>query len=79
MQNMKNRNNPNPRLRLDPSVVWEDRKTLVMREAEAERAAADAKTAKLRAMRLEKEAAEKLAAPDAPAKPARKRTLVVKA
>lgn len=49
---------PNPRLRLDPTVVWEDRKSLVKREADAERAAIDAKTARLRALRLEKEAAD---------------------
>jgi hypothetical protein len=60
---MKPRLNSNPRLRLDPSVVWEDRKSLVMREAETERLAADAKTAKLRALRLEKEAADRDAAP----------------
>ncbi len=58
MHNIRNRNNPAPRLRLDPSVVWEDRKTLVMREAEAKRAADDAKTLRLRALRLEKEAAD---------------------
>jgi hypothetical protein len=60
---MKPRLNSNPRMRLDPSMVWEDRKSLVMREAEAERLAADAKTAKLRAQRLEKEAADRDAAP----------------
>ena len=71
MHNIRNRNTPSPRLRLDPSVVWEDRKSLVMREAEAERVAADAKTEKLRALRLEKEAADRDAAPaeTAPAKP----------
>ena len=72
MHNTRNRNNPNPRLRLDPGVVWEDRKTLVMREAEAERRAADAKTAKLRALRLEKEAADLAAAGPAPKPAARK-------
>ena len=71
MHNIRNRNTPSPRLRQDPSVVWEDRKTLVMREAEAERRAADAKTEKLRALRLEKDAADRDAAPTeaAPAKP----------
>jgi hypothetical protein len=58
MHNIRNRSNPAPRMRLDPSVVWEDRKTLVMREAEAKRAADDAKTVRLRALRLEKEAAD---------------------
>jgi hypothetical protein len=74
MHNIRNRNNPSPRLRLDPSVVWEDRKTLVMREAEAERRAADTKTERLRALRLEKEAADRDAAPpeDVVAKPKRK-------
>ena len=73
MHNIRNRNNPSPRMRLDPGVVWEDRKSLVMREAETERRAADAKTAKLRALRLEKEAADLAAAPAEPApKPKRK-------
>lgn len=72
MHNIRNRNTTQPRMRLDPSVVWEDRKTLVMREAEAERVAADAKTARLKALRLEKEAADRAEAlakgetPDAP-------------
>ena len=38
--------------------VWEDRKTLVKQEMAAESAANDAKTARLRALRLEKEAQE---------------------
>jgi len=73
MHNTRNRPGPNPRLRLDPSVVWEDRKTMVLREAEAERRASDAKTARLRALRLEKEAADLAAAALAkPAKPAKR-------
>ncbi|HEX4105658.1 MAG TPA: hypothetical protein VHX92_05455 [Rhizomicrobium sp.] len=54
------------RLRQDPMVVWEDRRTLVKKEVEAERAASDAKIAKLRALRLAKEAADREAAADAP-------------
>ena len=38
-------------------VAWEQRTTLVKRELEAERVASDAKTARLRALRLAKEAA----------------------
>jgi hypothetical protein len=78
MHNIRNRNNPTPRLRLDPNVVWEDRKTLVMRETEAKRAADDANTRRLRALRLEKEAADRLAAADAPP-PARKGRVTAKA
>ena len=57
--------------------VWENRKTLVKKEMEAESAANDAKTARLRALRLEKEALEAEAARNAPpAEPkARKRKL----
>jgi hypothetical protein len=50
-----------------------------MREAEAERAASNANTARLRALRLEKEAADRLAAADAPPPPARKRRMAGKA
>jgi len=38
--------------------VWEDRKALVKKEMEAESAANDAKTARLKALRLEKEQQE---------------------
>jgi len=48
------------------SQVWEDRKALVKRELEAESAANDVKTAKLRALRLEKEAQDAEAARNAP-------------
>jgi len=48
------------------SQVWEDRKALVKREMEAESAANDVKTAKLRALRLEKEAQDAEAARNAP-------------
>lgn len=68
MHNVRNRPGPNPRLRLDPNVVWEDRKTLALREAEAERRAADANTARLRALRLEKEAADLASGAVKPAK-----------
>jgi len=40
-------------------VLWEDRTILVKKEVDAERTASDAKTAKLRALRLAKEAADK--------------------
>ena len=46
--------------------VWENRKTLVKKEMEAESAADDAKTARLRALRLEREALEAEAARNAP-------------
>ena len=46
--------------------VWENRKTLVKKEMEAESAANDVKTAKLRALRLEKEAQDAEAARNAP-------------
>ena len=59
------------------SQVWEDRKALVKRELEAESVANDVKTAKLRALRLEKEALEAEAAkaepPPAPKKKPMKR------
>jgi hypothetical protein len=61
-----------PRLRQDPMVVWEDRRTLVKREVEAERAASDAKIAKLRALRLAKEAADREIAANAPAVPSKR-------
>ncbi len=38
--------------------TWEDRKTLVKQEMDAERAHNDAKTIRLKAQRLEKEAAD---------------------
>jgi hypothetical protein len=51
--------NAAPRVRQDPMVLWEDRTILVKKEVDAERTASDAKTAKLRALRLAKEAADK--------------------
>ena len=54
--------NAAPRVRQDPMVLWEDRTILVKKEVDAERTASDAKTAKLRALRLAKEAADKEAA-----------------
>jgi hypothetical protein len=54
-------------------ALWEDRTTLVKKEVEAERAASDAKIAKLRALRLAKEAADREnPAPSLP-KPARRK------
>ena len=81
MPSSKSRPNANQRPRLDPNATWEDRTALVKREIEAERRATDAKTARLRALRLEKEAADKAAEPPPViAKPsARKRTLTIKA
>ena len=57
--------------------VWEDRKTLAKKEMAAESAANDAKTARLRALRLEKEKqdaeARALAGPEPARAPAKKR------
>jgi len=57
--------------------AWEERTQLVKREAEAERIATDKKTARLKALRLEKEAADREAALLAPPpeKPQRKRKI----
>ncbi len=58
--------------------TWEDRKTLVKQEMDAERAANDAKTIRLKALRLEKEAtdaeAARVAAENAPPATPKKRT-----
>ena len=53
----------------------EQRSRMVLAEVEKERAATDAKTAKLKALRLAKEAEDRaaMAANPAPAKPRRKR------
>jgi hypothetical protein len=80
-------NNPTPRDRdgtrrraENHFVAAERRDALVKRELEAERAASDAKTAKLKALRLAKEEAERLAAQGAAdaasAKPRAKRKTV---
>jgi hypothetical protein len=57
--------------------VWEDRTQLVKQEMEAQRTAIDAKTARLRTLRLAKEAqdaeAARIKAANAPTKPSRKR------
>ena len=60
--------------------VWEDRKTLAKKEMAAESAANDAKTARLKAMRLEKEKQDAIdaAANPVPPAPARKRAAAVK-
>ena len=50
------------RLFKNPIDAWEERTKLVKREAEAERVAVDKKTARLRALRLEKEAVDREAA-----------------
>lgn len=54
-------------------AVADRRDTLVKKELEAERAASDAKTAKLRAMRLAKEEEERIAALNAPPAPVKAR------
>jgi len=51
------RTNEVPKKVANPMVAWEERTSLVKREVEAERVASDAKTARLRALRLAKEAA----------------------
>jgi hypothetical protein len=51
----------------------EQRDILVRKEVEKERAAVEAKTIRLRALRLAKEAADKLAADAEPAKPKKKK------
>ena len=81
MADSKSRSNHDQRPRPDPNTVWEDRTALVKREVEAERRAVEAKTARLRALRLEKEAADKEAAAarePAPKPPRRKRILSIK-
>jgi hypothetical protein len=79
MAHSKSRANPNRHPRLDPNAVWEDRTALVRREVEAERIAVEAKTARLRALRLEKEAADKeVAGALESARPHRKRSLSIK-
>ena len=59
------------------SQAWEDRTALVKQEVAAESAANDAKTARLRALRLEKEKqdaeARRLAGPEPALAPAKKR------
>jgi hypothetical protein len=50
----------------------EQRDVLVKQMIESERAAVDARTAKLKALRLAKEEADRLAAPPASEKPAKK-------
>ena len=58
--------------------TWEDRKTLVKQEMDAERAHNDAKTIRLKALRLEKEAADaeaaRIEAENAPPAQPKKRT-----
>jgi hypothetical protein len=50
-------------------VAWEERTALVKREVEAARTASDAKTIRLKALRLAKEALDESMAEAAPAKP----------
>jgi hypothetical protein len=47
-----------PRRGASPTQAWEERTALVKSKSESERVASDAKTARLRALRLAKEAAE---------------------
>jgi hypothetical protein len=61
-------------------VTWERRTALVKQQATAASAHNDAKTDRLRALRLAKEAADREAAPEAPPKrAAAKRRIVIKA
>ncbi len=53
-------------------VAWERRTALVKQQASAESAASDAKTIRLKALRLAKEAANMEAAPQAPKRVKRK-------
>ena len=69
---------PSPPRALDnASQIWQNRTDMVKQEQAAASAAADAKTARLKAMRLEKEAqdaeAAKLAAENAPIPTPKKR------
>jgi hypothetical protein len=69
---------PNPPRTLDSaSQIWQNRTDLVKQEQAAASAASDAKTARLKALRLEKEAqdaeAARMAAADAPPPLAKKR------
>ena len=52
------------------SQIWEDRKSLAKQEVAAANAASEAKTVRLRALRLQKEQDDALAASLAPVKPA---------
>ena len=54
-------------------VAWEQRTTLVKQQAAAETAAANAKTARLKALRLAKEEEDRQAALLAPPPPAKKK------
>lgn len=61
---MTSKKNSATRKTLGAAQIWEERTALVKRELAAESAANDAKTARLRALRLEKEAEEAEAAPE---------------
>ena len=56
------------------SQIWQSRTDLVKQEQDKERAENDAKTVRLRALRMEKEAADAEAARNAPPEAPRKRT-----
>ena len=47
-----------PRRGVSPTQAWEERTALVKRQSESHRVASDSKTARLRALRLAKEALE---------------------
>lgn len=51
--------NQHSRVFKNPMSAWEERTSHVKREVKSERAASEAKTAKLRTLRLEKEAADR--------------------
>lgn len=62
-----------PREKLSTEAVHDRRTALVRDMVAKESAALDARTAKLRALRLEKEAADKAALPEKPVKKPKKR------
>jgi hypothetical protein len=71
------RNGSGARATPGPDQIWEDRKALAKKEQAAESAANDAKTARLRALRLEKEKQDAVeAAANPPPPPAPKKRAV---
>jgi hypothetical protein len=62
-----------PRRGVSPTQAWEERTALVKHQTESERVASDAKTIRLKALRLAKEAAAAEDAPPREKPPARKR------
>jgi hypothetical protein len=62
-----------PRRGVSPTQAWEERTAMVKHQTESERIASDAKTIRLRALRLAKEAAAAEVEPLHEKPPARKR------